>query len=550
MLKWLTHNIDYFSRPVQITFDNQEKYSSFLGKIISLIIYAITLSLILTSWNSLLNRKNPKTSMTNYYEVKSPLMNLSELNSIYIANFLTSDYVPFKDSSYFTIETNLFEVKRYTNGTATFNNYPLKQVNCSKYKEKYKEKGFEKDFTNNNLDRAICIDLNSQDIVLGGNFITEYFSNFNYKIKKCVNSTDSSVMCKSPSEIDEKIKGGFFNFFYFDNFVDLNEFSNIFKESFINYFILLDPKASKFVDLYFKYVNISSDVGLIFESKEYTSAVAFDYYKEQIDTSSTSNLIIEFYVNSSRNYLTYTRIYMKFQEFAATIGGLLKIMTFLGSIITSNFTKFEIYEKMFNSIFDFSLKTNAGMRKKSEVKTEVSNIPMISNRFSSKNPIDNTKSNKTVKKKIELIKLLKAKLSAHKDKRKEIKLGTFQLLKMYICICSRNQKEKWNTVNFALRKLTKYLDYLKISNTLQEYARMKKVLFTESQRLMLGITSKPNLLLAKSENIIKDLEKDDEKIASLFYHYKDIREHQSDPINQKLLNMINNRYKLVFEEII
>jgi hypothetical protein len=70
-------------------------------------------------------------------------------------------------------------------------------------------------------------------------------------------------------------------------------------------------------------VNISSDVGLIFESKEYTSAVAFDYYKEQIVTSSTDNLIIEFYVNSSRNYIAYTRIYIKFQEYAATIGGLL-----------------------------------------------------------------------------------------------------------------------------------------------------------------------------------------------------------------------------------
>jgi hypothetical protein len=551
MIKWITHNIDYFSRPVQITFDNKEKYSTNLGKIISLIIYAITLSLILTSWNSLLNRKNPKTSMTNSYEVNSPLMNLSELDSVYIANFLTNDYVPFKDSSYFTIETNLFEVKRYKNGTSSFNNYPLKQVNCSIYKEKYKQKGFEKDFTYNNLDRGICIDINSQEIVLGGNFISEYFSNFNYKLKKCVNSTDSSIICKSSSEIDEKIKGGFFNFFYFDNFVDLNEYSKIFKESFINYFILLDPKASKFVDFYFKYLNISSDVGLIFESKEYTSAISFDYYKEQIATSSTDNLIIEFYVNSSRNYLSYKRIYMKFQEFAALIGGLLKIMTFIGSIITSKFTKLEMNEKIFNSIFDFGLKSGTKIRKNIEFKEGVSNLPMIINIFSSKNVIDNSKSNKTIKNKNELIKLLNIKLSVNKDQAREIKLGTLQLLKMYLCYCTKKQKEKWNTLNFALKKLTKYLDYLKISNTLQEYNRMKKVLFTKAQRKMLSISSKPKILLEKTEKNIKDRENDDdEKIASLFHHYSEIRENKNDPINHKLLNFMNDRYKSVFEKII
>jgi hypothetical protein len=551
MLQWLTHNIDYFSCPVQITFHNQDKYSSLMGKILSIMIYGVTLSLIITSWNSLLNKKNPKTSMTNSYQTDSPLMNISELNSVYIANFLTRDYLPFKDSSYFTIEANLFEVKRYTNATATFNDYALKQVNCSLYKEKYKNKGFENDFTNNNLDEAVCIDLNSQDIVLGGSFIGQYFSNFNYKIKKCVNYTDSNIICKSSSEIDEKIKGGFFMFYYFDNYVDLNDYSKIFKESFMSYFILLDPKASKFVDLYFKYVNISSDIGLIFESKEYTSAVAFDYYKEQIDTSSTSNLIIEFYVNSSRNYLTYTRIYMKFQEFAATIGGLLKIMTFLGSIITSKFTKFEMLEKMFNSIFEFGLKSGKSNMKNLKIIDENSNQPMINNMITKKDEIINKIPFQTTNlEKIELVKLLKSKLSTKNDDKKEIKLGTFQLIKMHLCFCTKNQKEKWNILILAYRKLTKYIDYLKISSTLQQYNRMKKILLTDAQRKMLSISSKPKILIEKSEKNIKDQENDDEKIASLFYNYVEIRENKNDPINLKLLDFIDYRYKLVFENII
>jgi hypothetical protein len=391
----------------------------------------------------------------------------------------------------------------------------------------------------------VCVDLNSQDIVLGGNFISEYFSNFNYILQKCVNSTDSKIICKSSSEIDEKIKGGFFEFYYFDTFVDLNNYSQIFKENFMSYFILLDPKASKFVDFYFKYLNISSDVGFIFESKKYTSAVAFDYYKEQIVTSSSDNLIIEFYVNSSKNYLTYTRIYMKFQEFAATIGGLLKIMTFLGSIITSKFTKYEMLEKMFNSIFDF------GTIKKTDINQENSNHPMINIIVSKKDVSNNMISFHTLKKeKIELVEILKSKLYTKNDDKKEIKLGTFKFLKMYLCFCTNKQKEKWNTVHLAYKKLSKYLDYLKISNSLQEYNRLKKVLFSKSQRKMLSISSKPKILLEKSENIIKDGENDDEKIASLFSHYIEIRENKNDPIYLKLLDFMDNRYKLVFEDII
>jgi hypothetical protein len=76
MLKWLFHNADYFSQPVLITFNNEEKYSSLMGKILSVIIYSITLLLILTSCDSLQNRRYPKTSTTNYYQNNAPLMNL------------------------------------------------------------------------------------------------------------------------------------------------------------------------------------------------------------------------------------------------------------------------------------------------------------------------------------------------------------------------------------------------------------------------------------------------------------------------------------------
>jgi hypothetical protein len=560
MIKWFIHNIDYFSSPVQITFNNRKNYSTFLGKIISIIIYSITIALIITSWKSLFNRLNPKTSTTNTYRKSSPLMNLTELKSIYIAAFQTRDFLPFNDPSYLTIETNLFEVRRYENGSSSFNYIPLNQKNCSDFKQIFIEKGFQKDYEGNYLDQAICIDLKSQDIVLGGNFASNYFSNFNYNFKKCVNSSESNVICKTQEEIDDKIKGSFLQFFYFDNFVDLNNYSEIYEEKFIHYYIVLDPKSTKFVDIFFKYVNVSSDIGLIFEDKKYLSAVSYDYNKEQIDTSATDNLVIKFYVNSSNNSVYYTRVYTKFQEFAATIGGLLKIMTFFGSLITSTFTQYEMHEKMFNSIFDFStknnpIKKNNQFKKDISQKSNASNIPIINNLISNKDfltefgPNQNTEMN--VKNKENFNKNIIIMLNS--NTKNKIKLGIYDVLKMTVCFCKKKEQLKWRLVKLATQKITKYLDYLKISKILVDFNRVKKILFNKAQRSILKLSSKPKISVEDmndSQGESKVEKSEEEKYLSLLNYYSLLRENKNDPINEKLLNILDQRYKNIFEDIL
>lgn len=568
MINWITKNIDYFSQPVQITFANEKKYSTILGRILSIIIYAVTLALIISSWNNLLNRTNPKTSMTNSHIVDSPIMNLTELKSIYVSLFLTKDFVPFSDPSYFTIETNQFLVRRYDNGTATFDYIPLKQVNCSKYYESFKIKGFDKDYINNNLDQGVCID--SKDLTIGGNFIGNYFSNFNYIINKCTNNTSTNITCKSEQEINDKIKGGFFQFFYIDTYVNLNNYSNIFQEYLINYFILLDPNASKFVEFFFKYVNVSSDLGIVFESNEYNHAVAFDYYKDQIDTSNTHNLLLEFYVNSSKNYLFYRRIYMKFQEFAATIGGLLKIMTAFGYIITRYFTEYEMYEKMFNSLFDFNIISDTKKNDKHisfnkfirNENSKGSQFPIVKNLVDKKGYISNLNEekvpemhnnnipiNKSLNEKEHLLKLLKGKLDGLKANKKGIKLGTFRLIKLVLCFCTRKQKENWKIINNAYFKLTRYLDYLQITQTLQEYKRMKKIIFSPVQEKLFRVYSKPKIFKDMKQNKSTKMEIQNNKYTSLYQNYCFIKENNNELKNERLLKFMDEDYKKIFEEI-
>ncbi len=97
----LLKKLDYFSQPIQLSFNEERKFGNYIGGILSLAIYALVISLLFNSGRDLFNRKNPKTSMTSRYQVNSPSINMSELEMYYISYFLTKEFVPFYDPSYF-----------------------------------------------------------------------------------------------------------------------------------------------------------------------------------------------------------------------------------------------------------------------------------------------------------------------------------------------------------------------------------------------------------------------------------------------------------------
>jgi len=371
--------IDYFGLQVQITFDKQKKFKTYFGGFLSLMIYCLIFALIITNGLNLLNKKNAKTTATNLHQINAPLLNISELNSIYISYFYTKEFIPFLDPTYFDIKISQFLLKVDANGNTNLSYIPLEKVNCSLYYNYFHKNNFGKDFSQNNMLQGICFDNQKyKELVIGGKFGTEYYSNILYSLRKCKNNTirenlnnnynitqdtkdgDSKnktinnrndIICKSSEEIDAKIQSGYFEFFYFDKNINLNDYDYPINEYLNVYFILLDPKTKKFVDLYFKTVNLFSDSGLIFEETKISQFIMFDNFREQIELGIDSDVVIDFYVNSSNNVIIYTRSYVKFQEFAANIGGLMQILIIFGSILTSFYKEHRMNEMMINSLF-------------------------------------------------------------------------------------------------------------------------------------------------------------------------------------------------------
>lgn len=584
---WGLKSLDYFSQPIQITFNQKRNFSTVLGGFLSLVIYCVTLTLVISSANNLLNKVNPKTTMTDSVFYEAPLLNVSEQNLIYTIAFLDRDFQPLYDDSLFTMEFSQFKRERLNDGNTITRYIPLNRTRCSMYKEEFKRRGFDKEYIANNIELGVCFDNQKPELILGGEFSSNYFSNINFRIKRCVNSSSSLTICKPTEIIDDKLLNGYFQFYYFGNNIDINNYTDPYKTSFSNYFIVVDPKASKFIEVNFKTVNISTDAGLIFQSNEYQSALVFDNYREQILVQVVNDLVIDFYINSSKNYLTYTRIYQKFQDFAANIGGLIKVMTVLGYFATINFTHYAMYEKMLNCLYKFNFKeesTQCKIQNTSENKiilkdklNNLTNQKYLSNNqnfqntnlsgFIKNNYLEADDNPKHLHQNFDFEKSINAinyeSLNIHinremendnKKYKKKILLNPVNVIKLYLChCCSRRSSTNLNLFNIAFKKLYKYLDYLRIIQTLQQFHKLKNVIFSKTQKKIFLLHSKPLICLNnknKNYETKKSLiEGSNENKLNYDNYIKARKKEGSNKIYKRLLNNFDENLKNIFENI-
>jgi hypothetical protein len=663
--------IDYFNQSVQLTFNNEKKFGTYLGGILSLVIFSLIVALAWGILSDLFNRRNPKTSMTSTYYREAPMLNLSSLNMIYASYFMSKDFEPFYDTSYFKYE--IFHFKKAKDGS---NNEiqikPLNFVDCSKYLGFFQSKGLEQNYIMNNIDKAICF--NTSQAIIGGSFDTDYFSNVFYSVKKCNNKT-SEVVCKPESIINDKIKGGYFEFYYVEKNIDLNNYTTPFTDYFKSFFILLDPQTKKFIDIYIKIVNITSDIGWLFEEYENIYDITFDYFREQIE-SSVDGELIRFYINSSNNKLYYKRQYIKFSDIAATVGGVLKALLFIGNFLTYLLTEFKMYENMINQLFLINeneqdhkklLESVKGNFKKNhtlitefkqfeksnnleknhkipstiEVRNNCRQHKVIKNNLEHKmkisqeapvisiinhNEVSNQKiinphshsqminlfqvnkknsihiinsnvkeynklSEESLSKKIPVeephsgLKFIKAEskleyinkeIQINPNKRISLKpetqkhlnkktvefkfqlerkfpLGIWNLCHIYVFkYCCKNSKRKSQYFTVAFDKLTNYLDFLMIIKTLQEFHKLKKVLFTKNQRILFSAYNKPTIDENKILNY--DYEKKKVNYYDLNYYkiHKSLKEvmlsANNNLIDKKLIENLDKNLKLIFDE--
>ena len=239
-----------------------------------------------------------------------------------------------------------------------------------------KNGNFSDDLILNNYQQSYC--LANQTALIGGRFSSDYFSNLRFSIIKCNNAT-SQIRCKPKEQIDAFFDGAYFEFYFIDRYVDSSNYTNPFQYFFNTYFITLDPDSFKYVDMYFKTVNVVSDNGLLFQTTYTESEIMLDYVREQFSVYQASKEVIAFHINSSNNMVNINRYYMKIQDLAATIGGILKICLVVGLVISKFFNDYIMLETVLNTLYNFDTKNDLfvakeGIEDKAKLSEKISTI--------------------------------------------------------------------------------------------------------------------------------------------------------------------------------
>jgi hypothetical protein len=287
-------------------------------KIGGILTILLILGILFTTWTlgkDIIYKKKPNILIQNLLSTNRPHINLtSETFPISICLQGAANEVYF-DADYVQYEAVKIEVN---NQNGVVNNTYYDIVKCEKRhfpnfsEEKIKSIG---------LTNYYCID--NQNINIYGFWNEESLSTLRIQLKKC----KSRTTCKSEEEINKWLdKPLWFNLYVQNSLIDLTDSKNPIKYFVQNIYKAVKKELYKYLEIYIKQSEIKSDFGIIFE--DYSTVKANSVGETQLDFSNIDEegILFSFHIYPSSDTTIYERNYVKCQNIAANMGGIIKFL--------------------------------------------------------------------------------------------------------------------------------------------------------------------------------------------------------------------------------
>ena len=352
---------DHFGVTPNHLHKSKRQFHFLFSEIISLLINIGCITLFTMQLFDLINRTKPNINFVSLQQSNGPNITLSE-DLIIAFGVLDQQYNKLIDPKLFDIHAN-YEVTTIHNGIFSNVITKLEQTECNLTNlPEYRRHGYEHEFFSNSLDRYYCFKqtVNKDKITLGGNFGSSFYGVMSFRVSRCNNQTNNNN-CYSNEIINDKIKLAWFEVFFLDHFIDINNFEQPIQTYSNSFYTTIEPKFTKSYWASFNGINMFSDHGILFETNNTFSAVKFE--KDKFDVAENEGGLgdfIEFGLISSANNEVYYRSYLKIQDICAVIGGLLNGLNIVFGFVFG-FIGQKLYNiELINNIFSFKIAyTNA-----------------------------------------------------------------------------------------------------------------------------------------------------------------------------------------------
>ncbi|CAD8073451.1 unnamed protein product [Paramecium sonneborni] len=435
-------------------------------------------------------------------------------------------------------------------------------------------------FSHLDLPTNYCIDWNKiKELNLEGTFDSLIYSAILLEFKICNNLTKKSKECQSRDEIKKQLEQNYFSFQISSYVVDVKNYNYPFFSKVEDTFTTISSKIFKEISFYMQPLTVFTDLGFFNEDYEVQNTLRYKRHTEMIDLNE-SDLIMNVVIRLDQIEQQYYRHYTKIQIIISQMGGLWQVFFTVAFLIQKPVNMLSYYVKILNSLFEFEQEKNINATKNQ--RNEYPNPETLEQEFSTrqqqqftkeltfqnkKKPLQRLQSIKRKKKQMEAIDSLALDPQSKEDTKKQLVQAMSFSIKQYFLSISKKLKMKWTDyfyfincfvksknykslqIQYSFNKIIKQMDILYILKKLQEIDKLKMILLTESQIKIFDYLQKPTIPLDPDSakfnitqnyySIIKPIKSKYQKAVDAQNAFKDIVENLDNPINQKLINSID-----------
>ena len=366
-------DIDMFGKEPQLYYKGEEKKTSWIGRIFTILFVAIYFAFFLYK----VIRMVRKTDVT-FYDTFTYLPEPSKIritNENFYGGFALEDpntYDVFIDEGVYIPKASFRRAERKgKNFEWDIIDLELERCKIEKFSTPYQEK-----FKTKTLNNLYCF--KNIDFFLEGHFSYDLYSFFFIQFFPCVNTTESQK-CKPLEVIDHYLKGTFISFQWQDIELNPKNYSFPIRARDVDIYSTVGKKLFQEIHTYFQIVNIETDIDFIgFDEFENIKTDSYLKYDEMIimsnfvekDIYETGDSFCDFTIKLSENIRVERRTYTKLITILGDVGGLMEVLFTLFRIICSLSVDILYDVSLVNNLFDFDLDKKITILKEKKVQKE------------------------------------------------------------------------------------------------------------------------------------------------------------------------------------
>ncbi|CAD8119174.1 unnamed protein product [Paramecium primaurelia] len=521
--KKICHAIDLYGvNPNLLIFGNQ-KYSSLLGSLLTIIASALTFGYLLQQVQELVQKQLPQTILSEHLVTETSPFAFENHNFTLTISVANMEQNPLKTiDKYFTIKVeNCIRTRQFNTTTNKIDvvntciTYPTEACTPDHFITDLQKEYFSKI----RLGTVQCIKkeiLQNKPPVLQGIVSGNIYSYITIKFSACKNSTDKHD-CASRDEINQELINGYYVVHMSDSLIQMSNPKSI-QQNFIKMqFTQFSITSSKTIYQGFRIIQSMTDDGVLTNNVVEDSFLVQQYYQESNAGYNEDYLIFHSLILDNK-YTNYQRSYIKLLTILSKIGGLWQLIFITFGIISKPFILTEMKINLANKLFRFQQEENDLTQ---SIKKEGS---------------------------------MKQNLEKYLQKSQQQLPNTISNILLFLFGCN---KAKIKQLNQANKKIQENLDIVEIMRRFQEFDNFKQIMLTVNQRILFDHIPIPLITTLHQNQIDSDQFKNQhhskdnfERFVEAYKSFFLIRDMTEIPenIGKKIINFLDqDMIKLFYE---